>query len=103
MPREKRFAQQEMQKQPQEVFFKKNCSTKFRNIHRKETVLESRFNRVAALKPATSSERDCYTNPFFEEHLQTVASGYSIKSKSFLADVRQLNIYFQPIHSQERE
>ena len=29
------------QKQPPEVFYYKSCSSKFRNIHRKTTVLES--------------------------------------------------------------
>ena len=35
------------QKQPTEVFYKKNCFYKFRNIHRKTTVFESLFNKVA--------------------------------------------------------
>ena len=39
-----------LQKQPQEVFYDKNCSEKFRNIQRKAPVLESIFNKVAGLK-----------------------------------------------------
>ena len=37
-------------KQPPEVFCKKRCPWKFRNIHRKTPVLESLFNKVAGLK-----------------------------------------------------
>ena len=36
-----------VQKQPPEVFCKKRCSKKFRNIHRKIPVLESLFDKVA--------------------------------------------------------
>ena len=36
--------------QPPEVFCKKRCSQKFRNIHKKTPVLESLFNNVTALQ-----------------------------------------------------
>ena len=38
------------QKQPSEVFYRKSCSYKSRNIHRKTPVLGSPFNRLAGLK-----------------------------------------------------
>ena len=40
----------QIQKQPPEVFYRKSCSEKFRNIHRKTFVLESPFNRLAGFK-----------------------------------------------------
>ena len=40
----------QFQKQPPEVFYRKSCSQKFRNIHRKAPVLESPFNRLAGFK-----------------------------------------------------
>ena len=40
-------------KQPQEVFYKKRCSQKFRKIHWKRPVPESLFNKVAGVRPAT--------------------------------------------------
>ena len=39
-----------LQKQPPEVFCEKRCSYEFRNIHRKATVLDSLFTKVAGLK-----------------------------------------------------
>ena len=42
----------EVQKQPPDVFYKKRCSQKFRNIHKKTPVSESLFKRVAGLRPA---------------------------------------------------
>ena len=36
-----------LQKQPPEVFYKKSCSEKCRNILRKTPALESLFNKVA--------------------------------------------------------
>ena len=40
-----------VQKQPPEVFCKKSCSLKFRNIYRKTPVLdESLFNKVALVE-----------------------------------------------------
>ena len=46
------------QKDPQELFCKKCCSQKLRNIHRKIPFLESLFDKVADLFKCT----------FFEEH-----------------------------------
>ena len=43
----------EVKKQPPEVFCKKSCSKKFREIPRKTPVPESLFNKVAGLRPAT--------------------------------------------------
>ena len=40
----------QFQKQPPEVFYRKSCSWKFRNIPRKAPVLESPFNRLAGCK-----------------------------------------------------
>ena len=40
----------QFQKQPSEVFYRKSCSKKFRNIHRKTPVLESPFDRLAGFK-----------------------------------------------------
>ena len=37
----------QFQKQTPELFYRKSCSEKFRNIHRKTPVLESPFNRFA--------------------------------------------------------
>ena len=39
-----------LEKQSLEVFYKKICSQKFPNIHRKTSVLESLFNKVAGLQ-----------------------------------------------------
>ena len=38
-----------------EVFCKKRCSEKIRNVHRKTPVLESLFNKIADLRP-----EDCF-------------------------------------------
>ena len=62
---------------------------KFLNIHRKETVLESLFNRVAGLKVCNFIKRDSDTatqvfsceyckmfkNTYSEEYLRATASG----------------------------
>ena len=39
-----------LQKQPFADVFQYRCSYEFRNIHKKKTVLESFFNKIAALK-----------------------------------------------------
>ena len=39
-----------VQKQPPEAFCKKMCSWKFHKIHRKTTVPETFFNKVAGLR-----------------------------------------------------
>ena len=39
-----------VQKQPPEVFCKKRCSCKFRKFHKKASVLESPFHKVAGLR-----------------------------------------------------
>ena len=44
-------------KQPTEVFYKKNCSYKFDNIHRNSPVLEYLFNKVAVLKVCNFIEK----------------------------------------------
>ena len=43
------FTSSNWQKQPPEVFCKKNCSKKFRNIHQKTPVLETLFNKFTFL------------------------------------------------------
>ena len=56
-----------------QVFYKKNCSKKFRNIHEKTIV--SLFNKVAGQRSATLLKRDSHTGVFlwilqnFQEHL----------------------------------
>ena len=44
------FKERSWQKQPPEVFYKKTCYHKLRNIDRKTTVLEYLFSKLAALK-----------------------------------------------------
>ena len=44
--------------------YKKRCSKKLRKFHRKATVLESLFNKVAGLRPATLLKRDSNTGAF---------------------------------------
>ena len=48
----------ELEKQPQEVLYKKSCSNKSRNIHRNTPVLETLFNKVAGFRTATLLKRD---------------------------------------------
>ena len=71
--------------QPQKVICKGRCSEKFHKLHRKTPVLESLFNKVAGLIPATLLKRDAIAGVFmwnlrnfeehlFEDHLQTTAS-----------------------------
>ena len=52
------------QEQPPEVFYKKRCSQRFRNIHRKTLLLESLFNKVAGFRPPTSLKKDSNTGVF---------------------------------------
>ena len=40
-----KFRKPDTQKHPPEVFYENNCSSKFRNIHRKTPVLESLFKK----------------------------------------------------------
>ena len=47
-----------------EVLCKKNCSFKFRKIHRKTHVSESLFNKFADLRPATLLKKDSGTGVF---------------------------------------
>ena len=42
-----------LQKQPQEIFYKKSCLQKFWSIHRKKPVMESVFNKATGLKTCT--------------------------------------------------
>ena len=65
-----------VQKQLQEVLYKKRYSFKFRNIHRKTPVLESLFNK--ALKETPTQVFSCklcdiFKNIYFEEHLRVAA------------------------------
>ena len=48
----------------QKVFHKKNCSYKFRNIHRKTPVLESFLIKMQAFRPATLLKRVSNTGIF---------------------------------------
>ena len=68
--------------------FYQNCSQKFRNIHRKTTVLESLFNKVAGLHACMFIEKDSnigfscvnreiFKNIYFEKYLRTAASDNS--------------------------
>ena len=66
-----------VQKQPLEVFYKKSCFWKFRNIYRKTPVLESFFDNF--IKKGTPTQIfsceycEIFKNTFFEEHLRTAA------------------------------
>ena len=42
-----------LQKQPQEIFYKKSCLQKFWSIHWKKPVMESVFNKATCLKTCT--------------------------------------------------
>ena len=46
-----------IQKSPQEAFYRKSCSWKFRNIHTKTSVLESLFNKVAYLRACSFTKK----------------------------------------------
>ena len=73
----------------QRCLIEKAVPKKFLNIHRKTTVLESLFNRVAGLKACNFIKRDSNTatqvfsweyckifkNTYSEENLRTTASG----------------------------
>ena len=73
------------QKQSPEMFYRKNFSPKYRNIHWNTFVLESLFNEVSGLRTATLLKEtptqvfsceyyQIFKNIYFEEHLQTAAS-----------------------------
>ena len=68
-------------KQPPEVFYKKRCFKKFRNIHRKAHVLESLLHKVGGVKGWDFKQRRCreyyeiFHNTYFKKDLQTAASG----------------------------
>ena len=53
-----------VQRQSPEVFSKKRVSYKLCKFHRKITVSESVFNKVARLKPATLLKRDSNAGAF---------------------------------------
>ena len=61
----------QLQKQPPEVFYRKSCSYKFRNIHRKTPSLETLFNTVASagLKTCNCIKRD-FNKVFFCEYCE---------------------------------
>ena len=48
----------QFQRQPPELFYRKTCSWKFCNIHRKTPVLQSPFNRLAGFKTCNFLKRD---------------------------------------------
>ena len=54
------------QKQPLEVFCGKTFSYKIQKFHKKTPMLESLFNKVAGLRPATSLKRSSNTAVFPE-------------------------------------
>ena len=59
--------------QPSEVFYyKKSWSEKFRNIHSNTAAPESLFNKAAVF---SCEYCQIFKNAYFEEHLQTAASG----------------------------
>ena len=65
----------EIKKHPPEVFYKKGGSQKFQKIYRKTLMLESLFNKTAALKACILLKRDSNTGVFlrfrnFYEHLR---------------------------------
>ena len=73
------------QKQPLEVFCKNRCSYKFREFHRKTTVLEFLFNKVTDLEASNFIKRrpqqmhsceiwENFKNTYFEKQLRTTAS-----------------------------
>ena len=71
------FAGKYVQKQPPELFCKKSCCLKFRNIHRKTPVLEA-FKPTALLKKESNTGfflwilRN-FKKTYFEGHLRTAA------------------------------
>ena len=70
-----------VQKQPPVAFGKKMCSWEFHKIHRKTPVLDTFFNKLAGLRPATLLKKRlwyrCFPvnfvkflqNTFFTEHV----------------------------------
>ena len=54
----------ETKEQPLEVFYKRSCSQKFRNIHRKTPVLESLFNNAGARQTCNILKKDSNTSVF---------------------------------------
>ena len=52
------------------------CSWKFRKFHRKAHVLESLFNKVAALRPAVKFVKFLRTS-FFTEHIRSLLLKYA--------------------------
>ena len=77
---------------PPEVFYKKSCSQKFPNTHKKAPVLKSLLNKVADHKPLLERDKCFPTQMFsceyreiskkiyFEEHLRTAASEVTLGS-----------------------
>ena len=55
---------EKIQKQPPEEFFKKMCPSKFCKLHKKTPVLETFFNKVAAIHPASFLKRVSSTSAF---------------------------------------
>ena len=57
----------EVQKHPWEVFYKRICSEKLSNIHRKTSVLESLSNKVASCQACNIFKKDPNTGVFLRE------------------------------------
>ena len=63
------------------MFYKRSCSQKFCNIHRKTPVLESVFNKVAGVQV------------YLEKHLRTAACDYSSALVFYLFSAVSLQLY----------
>ena len=78
------------QKQPPEALYKKSCSQKFRNFHRKTPAVKSLFHKVADLQACNFLKKrlqhSCFPvtkflqNTYFEEHLRTAATELFLRS-----------------------
>ena len=73
----------QFQKQPPEMFYRKSCFLKFRNIHRKTPVFESPFNRFADFKKNCNFLKKGLQHrktPVLESHFKKVAGLEARKS-----------------------
>ena len=59
-----------LEKQPPEVFYKKNCSEKFCNNHMKAPVVESLFNKFGGLQACNFFKKETPTQVFSREYCQ---------------------------------
>ena len=70
------------QKQSSEVLYKRSCSYKFSNIHRKPPVFKSHFNKIADLTYLKETPTEVFSceyceilkSTYFEEHLRMATS-----------------------------